>query len=341
MEAMNRGFDSEEIITLARLEELLPEWKALWSSARHSTPFQFPEWIVWWWRCFGAGRLAVLALRDGKRLVAMVAGAVRDATAPDGAIFELIGGGISDYQDGLFAPGYEAASMSQVLAWLKQMKREHCDRCRLEQLPELSPFVTAPVAQRWFDQVATGDVCPVLRLRGSDLAGCIPTAQAAKLLYYRRRADRRGAVRFQTADGSNWPELLGDLLELHRRSWSHRGQSGVLADTAVERFHRGVAPQLLGAGLLRLYRLRIGERAVASLYVLMHRARACYYIGGFDPEFSDVSPGTLLIGHAIERAIAEGAAEFDFLRGQERYKYFWGAEDRPTYRRVLHRPGVG
>jgi CelD/BcsL family acetyltransferase involved in cellulose biosynthesis len=341
MEAMNRDFDSEEISTSARLEELLPEWKALWSSARHSTPFQFPEWIVWWWRCFGAGRLAVLALRDGKRLVAIVPGAVRDRTAPDGAVFELLGGGISDYQDGLFAPGYEAASMFQVLAWLKQMNRDHCDRCRLEQLPEFSPFVTAPVGQRWFDQIATGDVCPVLRLRGSDFAGCIPPAQAAKLRYYLRRAERRGAVRFQMADGSDWSGLLDDLLELHRRSWNRRGQSGVLADAAVERFHRAVAPQLLGAGLLRLYRLRIGERAVASLYVLMHGARACYYIGGFDPEFSDVSPGTLLIGHAIERAIGEGAAEFDFLRGQERYKYYWGAEDRPTYRRVLQRAGVG
>jgi CelD/BcsL family acetyltransferase involved in cellulose biosynthesis len=338
---MHRRFDSEEIITLARLEELLPEWKTLWSSARHSTPFQFPEWIVGWWRCLGAGRLAVLALRDGKRLVAVVAGAVRDGTATDGASFELLGGGISDYQDGLFAPGYEGTSMPQVLAWLEQMNREHCDRCRLEQLPEFSPFVTAPLAQRCFDQVATGDVCPVLRLRGGELAGCIPIAQAAKLRYYRRRADRRGAVSFQTADESNWPELLDDLLELHRRLWSRRGGTGVLADAAVERFHRAVAPQLLGAGLLRLYRLRIGGRAVASLYVLVHGARACYYIGGFDPECSDVSPGTLLIGYAIERAIAEGAAEFDFLRGQERYKYFWGAEDRPTYRRVLQRSGVG
>ena len=93
---MHRRFDSEEIITLARLEELLPAWKALWSSA-HSTPFQFPEWIIWSWRCFGAGRLAVLALREGKRLVALVAGAVRDGTAANGASFELIGGGISDY----------------------------------------------------------------------------------------------------------------------------------------------------------------------------------------------------------------------------------------------------
>ena len=92
MEAMHRPFDSAEIITLARLEELLPEWKGLWSSAQHCTPFQFAEWIIGWWRCFGAGRLAVLTLGDGKRLVALVAGAVREGRSTDRAIFELLGG---------------------------------------------------------------------------------------------------------------------------------------------------------------------------------------------------------------------------------------------------------
>lgn len=102
---MSRAFDLEEINTLERLEELLPEWNQLWSSARCSTPFQHPEWISGWWRCFGAGELAVLALRDGHRLTAMIPGILRYQTATKGVTFELIGGGISDYQDELFASG--------------------------------------------------------------------------------------------------------------------------------------------------------------------------------------------------------------------------------------------
>ena len=31
-------------------------------------------------------------------------------------------------------------------------------------------------------------------------------------------------------------------------------------------------------------------------------------------------------------AVREGAREFDFLRGQESYKYEWGAVDKPAYR---------
>jgi CelD/BcsL family acetyltransferase involved in cellulose biosynthesis len=46
----------------------------------------------------------------------------------------------------------------------------------------------------------------------------------------------------------------------------------------------------------------------------------------------------LLIGHALEAAIAEGITAADFLRGREGYKYLWGAADSSTFRRVLVPP---
>lgn len=49
----------------------------------------------------------------------------------------------------------------------------------------------------------------------------------------------------------------------------------------------------------------------------------------------------MLVGHAVEAAIAEGMASADFLRGRETYKYLWGAEDTPTLRRRLTMEGSG
>jgi CelD/BcsL family acetyltransferase involved in cellulose biosynthesis len=60
------------------------------------------------------------------------------------------------------------------------------------------------------------------------------------------------------------------------------------------------------------------------------------YIGGFDPEFALLSPGTLLIGHALDAATAEGATATDFLRGAEPYKYRWGAVDQPMWVLRVH-----
>ena len=113
----------------------------------------------------------------------------------------------------------------------------------------------------------------------------------------------------------------------------------MLADAAIRRFHRAAAPRLLDAGLLRLHVLRMNERIVAALHVLCAKRRACFYLSSFDPELRTISPGSLIFGHGICQAVSEGAREVDFLRGQERYKYFWGARERPCYGRMLNRVG--
>jgi CelD/BcsL family acetyltransferase involved in cellulose biosynthesis len=59
-------------------------------------------------------------------------------------------------------------------------------------------------------------------------------------------------------------------------------------------------------------------------------------LGGFDLEFSRSSLGTLIIVHPIEQAWREGALPFDFLRGEESYKYLWGAKNSATVCRSLY-----
>jgi CelD/BcsL family acetyltransferase involved in cellulose biosynthesis len=39
----------------------------------------------------------------------------------------------------------------------------------------------------------------------------------------------------------------------------------------------------------------------------------------------------------ISRALAEGVRQFDFLRGDEPYKYEWGAHDEPIQRLLIRR----
>src|SRR5205823_14747458 len=97
------------------------------------------------------------------------------------------------------------------------------------------------------------------------------------------------------------------------------------------------ARELLATGMLRLHRLSIDGAAVAICYGFAAKGVACAYLSGFDPSRSQMSPGMLVMGHAIEHASAEGAACFDFLRGDESYKYGWGAVDRSKTSRHLSR----
>jgi CelD/BcsL family acetyltransferase involved in cellulose biosynthesis len=92
--------------------------------------------------------------------------------------------------------------------------------------------------------------------------------------------------------------------------------------------------------MLRLYCLTRGDRIVGALYSLIAKQRAYYYISGFDPALRALGLGTVLVGHAIAQAEREGARSFDFLRGQESYKYHWGATDQPTYACTIHPAGL-
>ena len=111
----------------------------------------------------------------------------------------------------------------------------------------------------------------------------------------------------------------------------------MLADPLVQRFLRAALPGLSEPGLLRLTTLTLEGDVVGVYCGFAHRGRAYAYLGGFDPGYGFESPGTILMGHAIAEAAREGAREFHFLRGQEGYKYDWGAVDRWNLRRSIRR----
>jgi len=77
-----------------------------------------------------------------------------------------------------------------------------------------------------------------------------------------------------------------------------------------------------------------GERA-AALYNLDYKDRIWVYNSGLDPvAFGHLSLGVVLTTKAIELAIEDGHAVFDFMRGNEEYKYRFGAQD--TYVHRIH-----
>jgi CelD/BcsL family acetyltransferase involved in cellulose biosynthesis len=146
-----------------------------------------------------------------------------------------------------------------------------------------------------------------------------------------------GEVRFVAADEGTVEGWLEELFRLHGCRWTGRGEAGVLASEDVRAFHRQAARGLLARGALRLYALTVGGRVAAMYYGMSDHRRAYAYLGGFDPGFRVLSPGSLVIAHAIAEAVREGAREMDFLRGQEAYKYAWGARDRSHSKLTLRR----
>lgn len=295
-----------------------PDWWELWRRDPAATPFQSPAWLVPWREQFGGSESFVLTVRQGGRLMGLL-----PLFRHQGRLL-LWGAGVSDWLDGVFDPGLDAEALTAALAKLAAP-------LDFFQLRKESPLLAMRPPPGWDEQAGAGEKCV-----GMALPARLSAKMWGNLRYYRRRAARAGAAEPELAGAG----CLDELVELHGRRWGERHLPGVLADPRVLAWHRRAAPQLEAAGLLRLYVLRMEGRTVAALYVLAAKQRAFYYIGGFDPDFSTLGLGTIMVGHAISEAEREGALSFDFLRGSEAYKYRWGASDQPTYARFLQPPAL-
>ena len=328
-EAVAAGVEAVAVSTPPALERIAPEWERLWSAA-HGSVFQSPAWLLPWWKHIGQGTLACVALRSGDDGALVGFAPLYVHTAPTTGRRHLFPLGIAttDRLDILVLPAWRAA-VARALVGHLVASEDSWDLFEAPQLADGAALLTLRWPQGWRCEFVESEATFVL-----PLPAAVPRAMAQNLAYCRRRAAREGEARCELADAQSLPDWLDTLARLHARRWSLRDQPGVLSAAGVLDWHREAAPRLLAAGLLRPLRLRIAGRTVAALYVLAdaravpHR-RWSYYIGGFDPGAASLSPGTLLVGHAIEQARAEGAAVFDFLRGAEPYKLRWGAAPQP------------
>lgn len=324
---------AEALVASPVLEEealaaLMPEWAALWARDGTATPFQHPAWLVPWWRQFGPdGRLAGAAVRGwtSGELAGFLPGYVYLEESSGKRVLLLAGAGTSDYLGGVFASaGTADTALRSVLAvagW---------DAVRWQQLRAGSALLQAGEACGLATSGA--EPCAVVDVRRE-----LPAKLRVNLNRYGRLAGTVGAVQCRMA--ATGEEALADfevLVRLHSVRWRERGEEGVLHDPRVLAHHRESLPLLVGAGLLRMFRLTIGGATAGVLYGLADgpgvRERRLYlYLIGFEARFGAVSPGSLLVRAAWEQARREGAAGLDLLRGGEGYKRHWGAVAEGTF----------
>ncbi len=310
----------QDVEALDRLIAMRPEAGVFVSKAWLSGYFAEPP----------AGAEPVLLLfRDGPALCAIVPLALR-RTATHLRIGLLGGGAGSDRVDLLARPGYEASCSEALLAWAQSACGHGGFVFELRDVPAESPIWGAL-------HRASSDGTQPLAFTGHevhthlylDLRGTPDPVEP--LEKHRRWLAKRGEVRCELLE--NEDEVLDafDHLErfLHVR-WNGQGGSA-LDDPRPSRFHRRVLPLLLREGRLRMLRLSVSGRIVAVFYGLGSGGWWGYYLAGYDREWAGrIHLGRILLNAAIEQAVRQGSATFDFLKGADAMKYAWRVRERAT-----------
>ena len=133
---------------------------------------------------------------------------------------------------------------------------------------------------------------------------------------------------------------LPAFIDLHQRRW---GDLGLFPDTpAATRAgsSRDACSSCSGrTGPLRLAFLTVGGRRIAAGITFETADSIYYYNAGVDPDARELSPGVLMVERYMRRALERGIGRVDFLRGDEPYKYEWGAVNEPIQRVLVRRTG--
>ncbi len=311
-------------------------WNSLLAQAAAPVLFLTWQWQEHWWRAFGERHvLRLLTVWDSS---GQLQGLLPLYEASPGT-FSIVGGlQISDYLD-LLAP---AGGEEEVWAALLQHRSAeaitwdlHCLRAAsaaVTLLPSLAPQYGLRA------RLSREERCPVLSLPATwdEYLEGLSGKDRHELRRKLRRLDRElpgTAVRSHaTAEGLQ--EAMTAFLALHRKSKPGKAR---FMDEPMEGFFRAIAGALVARGWLRLWFLDLAGEPLAACLTYEYAGSVGLYNSGFEPTRAALSPGIVLLCHVIKDAIERGFRRFDFLRGEEPYKYAFGPAPEDLFNVVVTR----
>lgn len=321
-------------------DELESNWKSLLADSQTATPFQSWDWIECWFRWFGKRKSPrIYLVHDADVLVGIFP--CFKTRGPWRAL-RPAGVGVSDYLHPLSRTSYEQA----VAIDLRNSLRDEpgIDLVDLHQVRE-----DQALASIWPHETSDSDgelvqaECLVLELPNS-----FPEyvkGLSKSLRYDVRALDRdafvSGKHRITVADSETCLSHLEVLFNTHKKRWKKRGLPGAFVGSRMHGFHQEWVARASNNGWLRLSVLHVDEKPVGALYGMHLHQTTYFYQAGFDPAMKTISPGTLLVGHAIRSAIEEGDRKFDFMRGDEPYKRRWKPTNCYKNLRLLSKTNTG
>jgi CelD/BcsL family acetyltransferase involved in cellulose biosynthesis len=312
-------------------------WNRLVERCRAPVPFATWQFQTAWSRAFAPGPLDLLAVQDGAGEWTGVLPLYRAPTA-EGPVLRLVGGtDVADYLDLIAVAGREEEVWKALLPALAESPVRTLD---LRPVPAASPtselLTTLAASAGLACRVTVEDRCPVVELPGTwdGYLGALSGKYRHELRRKLRRAEAAGPRVEVARTPAAMAALMDGFVALHRRSKVGKAR---FMDEPMEVFFRGLGDAMSRAGMAALWMLWLEGRPVAALFCLEQAGAVSLYNSGFDPEARALSPGVVLIARTIEDAIARGFRRYDFLRGEEPYKYGFGAAPTEVLRVTLER----
>lgn len=336
------------IRTLPAFEALADEWNNLLIHSASNVPFLRHEYLSTWWQTLGggewqSGELHIVTARtpDGQ-LVGVAPLFYAPNRQQEPALLLLGSVEISDFLDVIALPDLRADFISALLEHLASPEAPAWQVLDwynlLDSSPTLPDLEHAAAQHGWHFNQELLQHCPYIPLPG-DFEKYLAEQVDKKQRHEIRRKMRRAAeypqpVRWYIVEDSS--SLDQDIQAFLSLMAHDPEKNAFLTDAMRLQMHLAIHTAFR-AGWLQLSFLEVNGEKAAGYLNFDYNGHLWIYNSGLDFRFRELSPGWVLLGHLLEWANQNGRLHFDFMRGDEDYKYRFGALDRRVVRAVVRR----
>ena len=332
--------------TFNSLAKYKDEWNRLVNFSASQVPFLTFEYLQAWWETRGGGEwpegseLVLVAAFQDRHLVGVAP--LFQAKNVQGKQALLFVGSfeVSDYLDFIIPPKDLPAFISGLLDFLKDTPGipswETLDLFNLlEDTPTIKLLKAEAERRGWLFNQFHLQPAPYIPLQGdfqAYLAG-IKKKQRHEIRRKVRNLEQhlaKGEL-YITQDVHQLDSDIDTFIEMMAQDPNKRE---FLTDEMRKHLH-STAQTAFQHNWLQLAFLTLdGNKAAANMSFIWDN-RLWLYNSGWEWDYRDLSPGWILLTYLIQWATENNIEEFDFMRGDEPYKYKFGGIDRHVYRVIL------
>ena len=325
---------------------LTEEWNQLLAVSTTQVPFLRCEYLAEWWTTRGGGEwpddalLAIITAHEGSRLVGIAPLFIVEHESENRLL--LLGSfEISDYLDVICRAQDLERFIAELLRYIQQtfVAPGSITSIDLYNIVENSPTLQAleeaaeALGADYKDHKLQHS--PYIPLP-ADWESYLQTLDKKQRHEIRRKMRRAGEGQeelevYITRDAGKLEDDIEDFLELMAQDEAKADFLSPMMRQQMKATMRCAFEQ----DCLQLAFLLIGGQKTAAYFSFDFLDRIWVYNSGLDRRYSAYSPGWVLLAHLLQMAIEQGKHEFDFMRGDETYKYKYGAVDRFIKRAII------
>ncbi len=317
--------------------KLLADWDKLAIETPGATVYHSPHWLQPTARTADAiGTLRLMTVHDGERLVAAV-----PLERRWGGHWRTIGYLTNAYHDPLIAEAGREEAIDALLRGILQIDPQLKDMTfqllspgspYLESLPRLAKAVGLPGSHT---SPTTTDTVVPLAATWEKYLESLPGHDRRELRRKIRKCEEKGRAKMvvhETEDAVR--KALDETFALMEAEGGGKARK---TKWIFRPLMKAAAGPLARSGRLVVYQLLIEDQVAAGNIALPQQNRQLMFNGAIDQKHRDWSPGIVLWGMIIRRAIELGQPTLDLLRGLSTYKYELGAAEYPLLQLTLTR----